>query len=73
MTSNTHISSAAPGRMWLSVVEAQRYTGVAKTTIYAALQTGDLLGSQRGKNGKWRIHVGDLDTWMRGAARVGAA
>lgn len=66
MTNPTQLSGVAPGRVWLSVTEAQRYTGIAKTSLYEALQTGELAGSQRGgKRGKWRIHMNDIDAWMR--------
>lgn len=59
--------TAVTDRVWLSVDEAHQRTGVSKTELYTALQTGDLVGTQRGKNHKWRIHVEDLDTWMRGS------
>jgi excisionase family DNA binding protein len=51
--------------MWLSTLEAVQYTGCSRTEVYEALQTGELVGSQKGKRGKWRIHVTDLDRWMR--------
>jgi excisionase family DNA binding protein len=52
-------------RVWLSVHESSQHTGCSKTEIYEALQTGDLIGSQKNKGGKWRVHVHDLDRWMR--------
>lgn len=52
-------------RMWLSVQESIQYTGCSKNEIYVALQSGELLGSQKGKGGKWRVHIHDLDVWMR--------
>ena len=61
-------TAAAPelARKWLSVEEAAFVTGVSSTELYEALRSHELPGSQRRKNTKWRIHVDDLDTWMRG-------
>lgn len=53
-------------RVWLTVDEARQRTGVSKTELYEALQTRELVGTQRSKNAKWRIHIDDLDKWMRG-------
>lgn len=52
-------------RVWLTADEATQVTGVSRTEIYAALQSKELVGYQRTKNGKWRIHVDDSDRWMR--------
>lgn len=52
-------------REWLTVDEAKQRTGVAKTEIYLALRAGELVGSQRGSRKRWRIHIDDLDRWMR--------
>lgn len=62
------VAPAVLRRVWLSVDEAQQVTGVSTREIYDALRTGDLVGTQRFKNAKWRVHVDDLDAWMRGAA-----
>jgi len=66
--SNGMTTAAAPelARKWLSVEEAAFVTGVSSTELYEALRSHELPGSQRRKNTKWRIHVDDLDTWMRG-------
>lgn len=58
--------TAPLNRVWLTVEEASQVTGVSKTEIYEALRGRDMPGSQRGKNGKWRVHADDLDQWMRG-------
>lgn len=52
-------------RVWLNVHEASQRTGVSKTELYAAARSGDLKGYQRSKNAKWRVHIDDLDAWMR--------
>lgn len=58
-------ASSVIARVWLTVDEARQRTGVSKTELYEALQTGDLAGTQRNKNAKWRVHIDDLDAWMR--------
>lgn len=58
-------TSPVIARVWLTVDEARQRTGVSKTELYEALQVGDLVGTQRGKHAKWRVHVDDLDRWMR--------
>lgn len=60
-------SELALRRKWLTVEEAHAHTGCGRTEIYAALQSGELPGSQRSKRGRWRVHLDDLDKWMRGA------
>lgn len=57
---------AVTKRVWLTVSEARQVTGVGANSLYAALQTGELKGTQRGRKGRWRIHCDDLDAWMRG-------
>lgn len=61
-----HIAPAITRRVWLSVEEARQYTGVSARELYAALQVGELVGTQRARRKKWRIHVDNLDAWMRG-------
>jgi excisionase family DNA binding protein len=62
--------TASVEKVWFTVEEASVRTGVGRTEIYEALQVGELTGFQRhGKKSRWRIHVEDLDAWMRGAIR----
>ena len=53
-------------RVWLTAEEVQRRTGISRTEIYAALQSGELVGHQRVKHRKWRVHIDDVDAWVRG-------
>ena len=57
-------------RVWLTVDEASQRTGIGKTDIYEALRSRKLPGSQNGKGGSWRVHMDDLDQWMRDGRRV---
>lgn len=57
---------AVTDRVWLNVEEAAARTGVSRTELLNALQTGELRGTQRVPRGRWRLHVDDLDHWMRG-------
>lgn len=52
--------------VWLTVDQASQRCGVSKPALYRAAQAGELVGYQRGKGGTWRVHVDDLDAWMRG-------
>lgn len=53
-------------RVWLTVEEASQRTGVSKTRIYAAVRCGELPAyRQPGVRSTWRVHVPDLDNWMR--------
>lgn len=53
-------------RVWLNVDEANQRTGVSQTDLYEALRSKELKGYRRADKGKWRIHVDELDAWMRG-------
>ncbi len=53
-------------RRWLTVDEVRQMSGEGRTRVYEALQTGELVGSQRTPRGKWRIHVDAVESWMRG-------
>jgi excisionase family DNA binding protein len=55
-------------RVWLTVEEVVQMTGVSRTETYAALQTGDLEGNQRGKHKRWRIHIDAMNRWMEGSS-----
>lgn len=56
--------SASP---WLTVPEAAAYARRDRHTILDALGDHTLRGHRRGDRGRWRIHVDDLDAWIRGA------
>jgi len=62
----TDSDSSVIGRVWFSPAEVQAMTGISRTEIYLALQTGDLLGHQRGKGRIWRVHRDAVNAWMRG-------
>lgn len=51
---------------WLTVPEGAAYARKSKNTITDALRSGALRGSQTCRNGKWTIHLADLDAWLRG-------
>lgn len=51
---------------WLTVPEAAARGRAGESTILRALATEELHGEQRVKGGKWRIHVDELDAWVRG-------
>lgn len=55
-------------RIWHTVQSAADYSEYSERTISDALREGSLRGSQRIKNGRWRIHRDDLDAWLRGGA-----
>lgn len=60
------VPAAVIRRVWFTVTEAEQYTGVSRKELYTALQVGELRGRQRRRNAKWRVHLDDLDRWMRG-------
>lgn len=55
-------------RIWHNTEQASEYSGYHPDTIAAALRSGELVGTQRKKNGRWRIHRDALDAWLRGDA-----
>jgi excisionase family DNA binding protein len=57
-------------RVWLTPAEVQDITGFGRTEVYAALQTGELEGHQRGKGRLWRIHKDAVETWVRGERKT---
>jgi hypothetical protein len=57
-------------RRWLTARAVRRLTGRSLTSIYAALQDGELEGNQRGQNCSWRVHIDAVDRWMSGEARA---
>ena len=56
-------------RVWHTVQSAIEYSGYSERTILDALRDGTLKGTQRVKNGRWRIERADLDAWLRGESR----
>jgi len=58
---------SAPASPWLTVPEAAMYARCGTKRIYEACRTGDLVATQdTAPHGKWRIHVEDLDNYIRG-------
>jgi hypothetical protein len=51
---------------WLTVTEANTPARIAASDLHRALAAEEFRGYQRVKGGKWRIHVDDLDAWIRG-------
>ncbi|BDB58941.1 MULTISPECIES: helix-turn-helix domain-containing protein [Rhodococcus] len=53
---------------WLTVPEAAKYARCGTKQIYDACRTGELVGRQQSEpHGTWRIHVDDLDDYLRAA------
>ncbi|WP_082921105.1 helix-turn-helix domain-containing protein [Rhodococcus sp. HS-D2] len=53
---------------WLTVPEAANYARCGTKRIYDACRTGELVATQQTvPHGTWRIHVEDLDNYLRGA------
>lgn len=53
-------------RIWHNTATAADHAGCHPDTIRKACESGELDGSQRKKNGRWRIHVDCLDAWCAG-------
>lgn len=53
---------------WLLVPEVAERARCGKSEVFAALTDGRLRGYQRSKGGRWRVHVEDVDAWLRGEA-----
>lgn len=51
---------------WLTPTEACGRARCSERTILEALRSQELRGYQSGRGGRWRIHVEDLDAWVRG-------
>ncbi len=68
MTHSDH--QALLDRVWLTPAQVQELTGFGRTEVYAALQTGELEGHQRGKGRLWRIHIDAVNAWMRGGRQT---
>lgn len=57
-----------PPGPWLLAGDAATRARCGRREIIAALNDGSLRGYQRRAGGTWRIHVDDLDAWLRGQA-----
>lgn len=57
-------------QIWFTTKQAAEYAGCHQQTVAEACRTGALLAGQPfGRpGGSWRIHVDDLDAWLRGGA-----
>lgn len=53
-------------RIWHDTTSAGQRVGNHKDTVRKACEAGELHGSQRTKNGRWRIHRDCLDAWAGG-------
>jgi hypothetical protein len=53
-------------RFWLNTAQAAEYGLCHVDTIRKALESGDLHGSQRKKNGRWLVQRECLDSWLGG-------
>ena len=62
------VTPAAPPqpRSWLSTAQAAARAGRHPRTIADACRSGDLLATQRGPQGSWRVDPAALDAWIRG-------
>lgn len=52
--------------MWLTPIQAAVEAGRHKTTVYEALESGELHGHQRKRGGRWQIHSDVIGAWIRG-------
>lgn len=53
-------------RLRFNTQQAAEFTGRHPDTIRRALESGDLHGGQRKKNGRWSIRVTCLEAWVDG-------
>jgi len=54
------LKTASP---WMTYPEAEKYTGLERTTLYRAVRRGELRVG--GVNRAPRFHRDDLDSWLR--------
>lgn len=72
MTASLSVDSTTFSSPWLTQREAADYARRGVGVINEALRTGQLRGFQSKPGGKgkrggtWRVHVADLDAWIRG-------
>lgn len=53
-------------RIWFNTSQSAEHAGCHRDTVLKAVEAGELHGTQRKKNGRWRIHVACLDAWCGG-------
>lgn len=51
---------------WLTPQQAATAAQREITTVYKALESGELHGHQRKRGGRWSIHAGVIGAWIRG-------
>lgn len=51
---------------WRTPQEAADYARKSRDTVLDACRAQELRAYQSGRNGRWTIHVEDLDAWVRG-------
>lgn len=52
--------------VWLTPAQVALKSGRHKSTVYEALESGELHGHQRKRGGRWQVHVAAVDAWIRG-------
>jgi hypothetical protein len=55
---------------WLTLDQVAEYCQRHPVTVGRAMRKGLMRATQYEKNGSWRAHIDDVDTWMRGEAPV---
>jgi len=68
--SDSNLQNARGDRIAVSPAEAARMAGVGRTTLYAALGTGELRSLKIGK--RRLIMIKWLEDWLRAAEQYGA-
>ncbi len=58
--------STISGLTRLTIAECAEIARCGRVTILHALQTGELVGRQRVKGGRWLVKPADLEAWMDG-------
>ena len=61
---------------WQTPQKVSESAGRHITTVWLALESGELHGHQRARRGRWSIHPDAVDAWIRGldgAAACGCA
>lgn len=53
-------------RIWMNTAQAGTHAGCHPDTVRKAAEAGDLHGTQRKANGRWRFHVECVDAWCGG-------
>lgn len=53
-------------RIWMNTSQAAEHAGCHVDTVRKAAEAGDLHGTQRKANGRWRFHVSCVNSWCGG-------